>query len=390
MSQIKSQNKVSVQVIDAEQPTLKGKRVFTQGHTQEPVHTDAEIGGKRAFEPSQCEFEEAPEIDFDAKADAIMAEPEWQAFVSRHSLEADDISENKSANNRSVLARLFVVSLAILVLVELGLSLFSAWQTNLLLFGLYTSVMTLGGAWAIGAIYKELKLLKRLKGQQDIQQDTLRLGQSMQMGEAEKLIGRLTSTLDAERVQAYYQVTNDQHNDAEKLKLYEQTVLSPLDIQAKKVVSRFAAESALLLAASPLALLDMGIILWRNQAMISRIAKIYGIELGYWSRIRLIRGVITNILYAGTSELVADLGTQMLSVEMSGKLSARLAQGLGGGLLTARLGYQAMAACRPIVFDAQSKPKLSKIHQELLSELKSFSMQAIKRQRNKEFTTLDK
>jgi putative membrane protein len=42
-------------------------------------------------------------------------------------------------------------------------------------------------------------------------------------------------------------------------------------------------------------------------------------------------------------------------------------------MLTARLGYQAMALCRPIVFREEQRPKLSKVHQELLIELKQFS-----------------
>lgn len=133
----------------------------------------------------------------------------------------------------------------------------------------------------------------------------------------------------------------------------------------------------------------MALILWRNQKMIQDIARCYGVELGYWSRIRLIRGILVNILYAGTTELATDLGTQLLSVEMSGKLSARLGQGLGGGLLTARLGYQAMALCRPLAFSSASKPKLSRIHKELLLELKDFSASVLARktERNKDFTT---
>ena len=196
----------------------------------------------------------------------------------------------------------------------------------------------------------------------------------MQQGEADKFIGNIITNLpEGIDFTQYHDASRDGHNDAEKLILFDEIILNDRDKVAKKIVRRFAQESALLLAASPLAVLDMAIILWRNQRMIVKIAHCYGIELGYWSRIKLIRGVITNIIYAGTSEIATDLGTQLLSVEMSGKLSARLGQGLGGGLLTARLGYQAMALCRPLSFKESSRPRLSGIHKELLLDLKELS-----------------
>ncbi|QVK22860.1 TIGR01620 family protein [Shewanella dokdonensis] len=139
-----------------------------------------------------------------------------------------------------------------------------------------------------------------------------------------------------------------EQNDAEQVMLFESIVLRQRDAAARKIVHHFAAESALLLAISPFAVLDMALVLWRNQKMLSRIAECYGIKLGYWSRIRLFRGILLNILYAGTTELAMDIGNQLLSVELTGKLSARLGQGLGAGLLTARLGYQAMSLCRPL------------------------------------------
>jgi putative membrane protein len=81
-----------------------------------------------------------------------------------------------------------------------------------------------------------------------------------------------------------------------------------------------------------------------------------------------------------------------LSLEMTGKLSARLAQGMGGGLLTARLGYQAMALCRPLAFGDKNRPKLTKLHSELLAELKDFAqgegstVNFTQAKRNKDFT----
>ena len=63
-----------------------------------------------------------------------------------------------------------------------------------------------------------------------------------------------------------------------------------------------------MIAVSPLALVDMAFIAWRNLRLINRIATLYGIELGYYSRVRLFKLVLLNIAFAGASELVREVG----------------------------------------------------------------------------------
>ncbi len=293
-------------------------------------------------------------------------------------LDVDVICPQRPTRGYSWLPRLSLLALLLLVTVQTGLGLRDAWLESPWLFSFYGIVLALVSAWAAAGAIGEYRKLKRLKQVADTQAAGARLAQSMQMGEADSFIDNIVSRYpNSQGLQRLRQTLKDDHNDAEKVLLFEELVVSERDELAKKIVRRYAAESAILLAASPLAALDMAIILWRNQRMLRDVASCYGIELGYWSRIKLIRSIIINILYAGTSELVTDLGTQLLSVEMTGKLSARIGQGLGGGLLTARLGYQAMALCRPIAFREGQRPKLSKVHQELLVELKQFMGQLL-------------
>ncbi|MEZ9236436.1 TIGR01620 family protein [Shewanella sp. 10N.286.52.A9] len=296
-----------------------------------------------------------------------------------------DILEAKSSPKRwSLLAKLSLVGMLAMVIVQTILGLNNALTQSPWLFGFYMSVTGVICAWALSITLSEWRKLTALRGVADAQEVGARLGQSMQRGEAKGFIDPLIQQYpDSKGKQQYLAINSQEHNDAEMVMLFDDLVVIERDEQAKQVVSRFAAESALLLAASPLAVLDMAIILWRNQRMINAIADIYGIELGYWSRIKLIRSIIVNIVYAGTTEVVTDLGTQLLSVEMTGKLSARLAQGLGGGLLTARLGYQAMHLCRPLKFKEANRPKLGQIHQQLLGELKRFSTSVLSSSKDK-------
>jgi putative membrane protein len=160
-----------------------------------------------------------------------------------------------------------------------------------------------------------------------------------------------------------------EHSSSELVQLYSRVVLSKVDDKAINEVAKFSTEAVVLVALSPVALIDMLIMLSRNLRMINKISGLYGLKLGYWSRIKLIKQVFVNMAYAGASELVADFGSDMLGAELLGKLSTRFAQGLGAGMLTARLGAKTMELCRPIPFE--KKPKLTHVRKKIALQIKS-------------------
>ena len=141
-------------------------------------------------------------------------------------------------------------------------------------------------------------------------------------------------------------------------------------LAAQAEISRSGAESTLMIAVSPLAMVDMAFIAWRNLRLINRIARLYGIELGYYSRLRLFKLVLLNIAFAGASELVREVGMDWMSQDLAARLSARAAQGIGAGLLTARLGIKAMEVCRPLPWIDGDKPRLGDFRRELIGQLK--------------------
>lgn len=131
-----------------------------------------------------------------------------------------------------------------------------------------------------------------------------------------------------------------------------------------------AHERTLMIAVSPLALVDMAFIAWRNLRLINRIATLYGIELGYYSRLRLFKLVLLNIAFAGASELVREVGMDWMSQDLAARLSTRAAQGIGAGLLTARLGIKAMELCRPLPWIDDDKPRLGDFRRQLIGQVK--------------------
>lgn len=161
------------------------------------------------------------------------------------------------------------------------------------------------------------------------------------------------------------------HNSKEVLYLFSENVLSPLDQQVKKLITRSATENAVIVAISPLAVVDVLAVAWRNISLVNKISRVYGMELGYFSRLKLFKMVLTNMVFAGATEIATDLGSEFFTQNLTAKLSMRAAQGIGVGLLTARLGIQAMAFCRPIVFQKNERLTLSVVRQELLSALKT-------------------
>jgi putative membrane protein len=360
---------------------IKQAKVFSAQDVEELIemqHSDFRSEqASKPIKPAQS-FEHADFIDELSSMSQVDADSDEFNQMMPESVLDEVTKESKKPHRWSLLAKLSLLAIILLVIVQTVTGLINAFEQSPYLFSFYSMVLTVVISWVAMISIKEWRKLAALK-QVSVDQDTgSRLAESMQIGEAQAYIQTLLQRYpDNNAKRAYLSQVSVEHNDAEKVLLFDDLVLSERDELAKQYVARFAAESALLLAASPLAALDMALILWRNQAMISKIAKVYGIELGYWSRIKLIRSIIVNIIYAGTAEVATDLGTQLLSVELTGKLSARVAQGLGGGLLTARLGYQAMSLCRPIQFNSKNKPKLSKIHQHLLAEIKGVTIDAL-------------
>ena len=227
----------------------------------------------------------------------------------------------------------------------------------------------------VGSVATEWRRLYRLRQRAD-ERDTARdLLHSHGLGQGrvfcEKLAAQAGLDNSHPALQRWQASLHETQNDREVVELYARLVQPVLDAQARREISHSAAESALMIAVSPLALVDMAFIAWRNLRLVNRIAVLYGIELGYYSRIRLFRLVLLNMAFAGASELVREVGMDWMSQDLAARLSARAAQGIGAGLLTARLGIKTMELCRPLPWLEGDKPKLGDFRRELIGKLKN-------------------
>lgn len=231
----------------------------------------------------------------------------------------------------------------------------------------------------VGAVISEWrKLVSLRKHQQNQQMSSQLLLEQLPSNNGEqavKFCEEVASNLNhlptiAQAEQRWKSQLNEAYNAKEVVYLFSENVLKPIDKQVKQMISRNAAENAVIVAVSPLAIVDVLLMAARNIALVNKITKAYGMELGYVSRLKLFKMVLKNMVFAGATEIATDVGMDFFSQNLTAKLSLRAAQGIGVGVLTARLGIKAMEFCRPIAFQANERPKISAIRQELLTSVK--------------------
>ncbi|MGO1626702.1 MAG: YcjF family protein [Halomonadaceae bacterium] len=239
----------------------------------------------------------------------------------------------------------------------------AAWRV----FGL--ALIGLGGA----AMLRELARLKRLKRHDKLRQRLAELPQrspKQTQALANQLQTQLKLSDDDPHWAAFQRASEPHHSGQDTLTLLDHHLLAPRDREAQRLISRMCGETAVMVAVSPLTLVDMALVAWRNLAMVDRLCRLYGLELGYASRLRLFKTVLHNMAFAGASELATDAGMDMLSLDMTGRLSARAGQGLAVGLLSARLGLRALRLCRPLAFAPEEQPTLGDLRRDLWQQLR--------------------
>ena len=242
----------------------------------------------------------------------------------------------------------------------------------------WTGFVSLLASFGIGALGRELWKLKRLKNHFSVQEQAESLIARNSVGEGEAFCQHLAeqSELPANTpsLLRWKQALNGSHSDAEVLELYDAMVVAEQDKKATAIVTRYSTEAAALVAVSPLAMADMLLVGWRSLKMVDQLAQLYGVELGYWSRLKLFKAVLINMAAAGASELVVDASIDLMSMDLAAKVSTRAGQGIGVGILTARLGIKAMTLLRPLPWAEQRRVKLSEVRKHILTKIAAISV----------------
>lgn len=153
---------------------------------------------------------------------------------------------------------------------------------------------------------------------------------------------------------------------ADMVRLAERELMTPLDQEARRLVSSAAQRVSIVTAVSPGAVIDMLFVFAAALRLVRQLAMLYGGRPGTLGMIRLMRHVIAHLALTGGMAASDSLIQQMLGHGITAKLSAKLGEGLLNGLLTARLGLAAIDVTRPLPFEALPRPALSDLAKDLL------------------------
>lgn len=238
---------------------------------------------------------------------------------------------------------------------------------------LVSALIGLVGVTGAGVLVREWRGLRQLR-------ELERLRERAQVAMADEpgalqpflaeLQARCTDARLADELGAFTRALDPSYRNAEVLELLSVQVLERVDSEALRLITRRSIESAVLIGSSPFASLDVLLLGMRSYRLIHEVARVYGLAPGFAGRVALLKRALYNIAFVGITEMAIDSGTEVFGASVTSMLSLRIGQGLGAGIVTARFGLQAMAACRPVPFAPARRPRLGAIRGEILSELR--------------------
>ena len=152
---------------------------------------------------------------------------------------------------------------------------------------------------------------------------------------------------------------------ADLVRLAERELMTPLDEEARRLISQAAQRVSVVTAVSPRAAIDIIFVLISALRLIRQLARLYGGRPGWLGLARLFRQAVAHLAVTGGVAIGDGLIQQALGHGLASRLSAKLGEGVLNGFLTARLGLAALDVIRPLPFATLPRPALPDLIKDL-------------------------
>ena len=169
---------------------------------------------------------------------------------------------------------------------------------------------------------------------------------------------------------ALAQARGEIHDAATLLDMTERALFAGKDNEARQLIATAAQRVSMFTALSPRALVDILFVLAQSLMLIRQLSALYGGRASGIGLIRLMRRVGTHLMVTGGMAAADSLLGQVMGAGLASRLSAKLGEGVLNGVLTARVGIAALAACRPMMFDANQPVILSQVVKNIITQSK--------------------
>ena len=136
----------------------------------------------------------------------------------------------------------------------------------------------------------------------------------------------------------YQQQLQDDMTGPERLGLYEDTVLKPVQEKAYKVLNKESVTAGSLAFISPNNLIQTFAVVWISFRTIRRMARVYGLRPSTAGNWKLLKVLAQNIAAQGVFDLATDEVANQIGGSLSAKFMENSAEAIAAGALNARLG----------------------------------------------------
>ena len=226
-------------------------------------------------------------------------------------------------------------------------------------------------------VLRELIALWRLRKLAKIREDVARVLED-DRASSQKVLNQIVGLYEDRKEMEWHisrlaSHASDVMDDRDRLLLAEQTLMKPLDDEAKQIIATAAKRISVVTAVNPAASLDVIFTGYQILRMLRQLTALYGNRPGSIGTVRLATMVGSHLAVTGGLALSDTLIQQFIGKGLAGRLSAKLGEGTVNGILTSRIGIAALDLCRPMPFNALEKPGLKEFVATIAGSLTSGS-----------------